>query len=143
MDNRRRPPWLLIIFLGIGLALVIGGFVILRDGGSGVAGTAKVTSCSGSSGRYSAGIHCQGTWQVGGSLVFGNGRIAVGPVEGASRGDVGKTIDVRIHGTDHATKPGLGTPIALWAVGGLCLLPGLAGLWFWWRGRRGRSTLGP
>jgi hypothetical protein len=68
---------------------------------------------------------CTGSWIVGGSLITGNGRVGVGRIEGASSRDVGKEIDVRIHGTDHATVPSLGTSIMLWVLGGLIMLFGL------------------
>jgi hypothetical protein len=46
-------------------------------------------------------------------------------ITNADRGDIGKTIDVRIHGADHATKPNmrisiilalLGVPMAIFGV---------------------------
>jgi hypothetical protein len=64
------------------------------------------------------------------------GHIAVGRIEGADRGDVGKTIDVRIHGTDHASVPGIGTPIMFWVIGGLIAAFGLVVLRSWWRAPR-------
>jgi hypothetical protein len=57
----------------------------------------------------------------------------VGRVEGAGYGDVGKTIAVQVHGTDHATKPSLGTPIVLWALGGAVAALALFALLGWWR----------
>jgi hypothetical protein len=128
MHPRRPSPWLFGVPLVVGLALVFGGLWVLRDQRSGVAGTAKVTSCDGGGGKYSPGVRCQGIWQVGGSLVFEDGQIVSGPVEGAGSGDVGKTIDVRIHGSDHVTVPGLGMPIALWAIGSPIALLSLWGL---------------
>jgi hypothetical protein len=68
---------------------------------------------------------CTGSWIVGGSLISGNGRVGIGSIDGAGSGDVGKEIDVRIHGTDHATVPDLKTPILLWTLGGLIALFGL------------------
>lgn len=106
----RRPPWALVVLLIVGLAVTYGGFSIYGDQHSGVAGTAKVTGCEGRAGKYGNGIHCRGVWTADEDVV-------VGPVEGADRGDVGKTIDVRIHGSDHATVPSLATPIVLGALG--------------------------
>ena len=123
----RRPPWLLLVFLAVGLLLIYGGFSTLGDQRSGTPGQAKVTGCEGGS-RYEPGIHCRGTWTTGGSILEG-GHVAAGRVEGAGYGDIGKTIDVRIHGTDHATVPSLGTPILLWALGAAILLLTLLGIW--------------
>ena len=129
---RRRPPLLLLAVLIFGAAIVVGGVSVYRDQQSGVAGTAKVTECEGGR-KYQPAIRCSGSWTVGGPLLDG-GRVAVGRVEGAGYGDVGKTIDVRIHGTDHATKPSLGTPLVLWGLGGPLVALALWGLVAWWRG---------
>jgi len=128
--------------LGLGALLAWGGYSKYSDQNSGVAGKARVTSCTrGYNTRY---VHkastCTGTWVVGGDLVFGNGHLSVGRIEGADAGDVGKTIDVRIHGTDHATVPGLGTPIMLWALGGVLVVLALFGLWKWVRAGRAVQT---
>ena len=73
----------------------------------------------------------RGHWQVEGNAIIGG----IGPIEGADAGDVGKTIDVRIHGTGHATVLDLKTPIVLWALGGIVVLFGLVVLRGWWRRR--------
>jgi hypothetical protein len=129
---KRRPPWLLVIFLLAGAVLVVGGVSVYRDQRSGSPGTAKVTDCEGGR-KYDPGIRCTGTWRVGGASLLRGGRVVVGRVEGAGYGDVGKTIDVRIHGTDHATKPSLGTPIVLWALGWPIVALALFALVAWWR----------
>jgi hypothetical protein len=129
--TRRRPPLLLLAFLLIGAAVVYGGVSIYRDQRSGTPGKAKVSECTGGR-KYQPAIRCRGTWIEGGSLLDG-GHVVVGSVEGAAFGDVGKTIDVRIHGTDHATKPSLGTPILLWALGWPVVLLSLWGFVAWWR----------
>lgn len=134
-----RPPWLILVFLLVGAAVTYGGFSIYRDQRSGTPGKATVTECEGGRSRYQPGISCRGTWSVGGDAIFGDGELAVGPVEGAGYGDVGKTIDVRIHGTDHATKPALATPIVLWSLGGPICLLSLWGLWRWARARGVRT----
>lgn len=123
----RRPSWLLIAFLAVGLLLVYGGWSTFRDQRSGTPGQARVTSCEGGR-QYDPGIRCRGTWTTGGSLTEG-GRVIVGRVEGAGYGDVGRTIDVRVHGDDHATVPSLGTPITLWALGGPIALLSLWAIW--------------
>ncbi len=134
----RRPPWLILVFLLIGGAVTYGGFSIYSDQRSGTPGKAKVTECEGGS-KYQRGIHCRGTWSVGGEPIFGDGELVVGPVQGAGYGDVGKTIEVRIHGTDHATKPAIATPIVLWSLGGPICLLGLWALWLW--ARRGGAPV--
>lgn len=138
---RRRPPWIILAVLLVGLAVVYGGFSVYADQRSGVAGKAKVTECEGGTGRYDTAIRCRGIWSVGGDPVFGDGQFATGPIEGAERGDVGKTLDVRIHGADHATVPGLATPIVLWALGAAVALLAFAGLWNWWRDGRRAAAL--
>jgi hypothetical protein len=104
---------------------------VYRDQRSGTAGKAKVTECTGGR-KYQPAIRCRGTWIQGGSLLDG-GSVVVGRVEGAAYGDVGKTIDVQIHGTDHATKPSLGTPLVLWGLGLPVIALALWGLVAWWR----------
>ena len=125
---KKRPSKLLlavpiVILLG-GIGLSIGAVLSYNDQHSGTPGTAKVTSCSGRTGRYSSGIHCTGTWVAGGSLLEG-GQVVIGNVTNADRGDVGKTIDVRIHGTDHATKPNMRVSIILALLGAPMALFGL------------------
>lgn len=117
----RKVPWFVLVILAIGLGVVYGGYTVYADAHSGTPGKAKVTGCEGGS-KYQPGVHCRGSWEAGGDAIFGEGELAVGPVKGAGYGDVGKTIDVRIHGTDHASVPSMGTPIMLWAVGGLITL---------------------
>ena len=123
-----------IVILAFGGLLIYGGFSKYADSHSGTAGKAKVTSCTRAVNTkyYKKAATCTGTWIVGGSLLDG-GHVAVGRIEGADHGDVGKTIDVRIHGTDHASVPGLGTPIMLWFLGGLVAAFGLFVLRNWWR----------
>jgi hypothetical protein len=128
---RRKPPIFLLIVLAVGLLLIYGGYSKYDDQRTGTPGQAKVSGCTGG-GKYQPAIRCQGSWTTGGPLLDG-GHITIGRVEGAGYGDIGKTIDVRIHGTDHATKPSLGTPIMLWAMGGVISLLALVGLGYWWR----------
>ena len=138
----RKFPWAYVVVLAAALGLVYGGFTTFADQRSGTPGTAKVTGCTGGSGKYDTAVRCRGVWTTGGDLVSGNGRVETGPVNGAGHRDVGKTIDVRIH-SDHATKPSLGTPILLWALGGPLALLCLWGLWHWWRKDRGSGVASP
>jgi hypothetical protein len=128
----RRFPLLLVLVLLAGAGLVLGGISVYGDQRSGTAGRAKVDDCEGGH-KYQPGIRCSGTWMVGGASLLRGGRIAVGRIEGAGYGDVGKTIDVRVHGTDHATKPSIGTPILLWAIGSALAALAIWGLVAWWR----------
>lgn len=130
---RRRPPWLVLVILVFGGALIHGAVTTYLDQRSGTPGKARVTRCTGGDGKYDRGVHCTGTWVVGGDLIDGDGRLVVGPVDRAGYRDVGKEIDVRIHGDDHATVPGLGTPIMFAAIGLPILLLGLYSLLSWWR----------
>ena len=111
---RGRFPWLFAVVLLVGLGVVAGGFSVFADQRSGTPGTAKVSECTGGR-KYQPAIRCSGSWVTGGALV------------------AGKTIAVRIHGTDHATKPSLATPLALWGLGGAVAALALAGLIGWWR----------
>lgn len=141
MRRRSLPLWPILVALAIGTVVVYGGFSVFGDQRTGTPGTATVTECQGGHSKYQRGISCRGTWSVGGDAILGDGELVVGSVEGAGYGDVGQTIDVRIHGTDHATKPALATPIVLWSLGGSVLLLGLWGLWRWTRGDRSPATL--
>ena len=129
---RSRFPWLFAIVLLVGLGVVAGGFSVFADQRSGVPGKAKVSECTGGR-KYQPAIRCSGSWVSGGALVAGDRPGGGGGHEGAGDGDLGKTIDVRIHGTDHATKPSLATPLVLWGLGGAVAALALAGLIGWWR----------
>ena len=104
----------MILLAGAGLSF--GAYASYRDQHSGTPGEAKVATCSGHNGRYATGVHCSGTWVSGGSLLAG-GHVAYGPIENATRSDIGHTVDVRIHGSDHATIPRLRISIILALLG--------------------------
>jgi len=106
----------LLIFGG---AMLYGAYSSYHDQRTGIATTAKVSNCTGRGGKYGNGIHCNGTWVVGGPL-FDGGRVVYGPIENVSKGDVGKTVDVHVHG-GRATRTGLGTPILLLVLGVIVL----------------------
>jgi hypothetical protein len=63
---------------------------------------------------------CTGSWHVPGHAIFGG----LGTIDGADSGDVGKTIDVRVHG-ERVTVPDIKNAIVLWVLGGVVLLFGL------------------
>lgn len=105
----------LVILVG-GFGLSLGAVLSYRDQHGGRPGTAKVSSCTGHTGRYATGVVCTGSWWSGGRPVRG-GEVAIGTITNADRGDIGKTIDVRIHGAGHATKANMRTPVVLALLG--------------------------
>jgi hypothetical protein len=105
---------LVLLLAGVGFAF--GAYASYRDQRTGTPGQAKVSSCTGHDGRYAGGVHCTGSWVSGGDLLHG-GQVVIGDVTNADRGDVGKTIDVRIHADGHATKPKLRVSIILALLG--------------------------
>ena len=122
-----RPSKLLlavpiVIILG-GIGMSTGAVLSYEDEHSGEPGTAKVSSCTGHTGRYTTGVHCIGSWVAGGDLPEG-GDVALGTITNADRDDIGKTIDVRIHGADHATKPNTRIALILALIGGPMVLFG-------------------
>jgi hypothetical protein len=98
-----------IVLFGIGMS--VGAVLSYQDSHSGRPAKVKVSDCTGHSGRYTHNLRCTGAWVTGGSLLDG-GHVVIGTIDGANRGDIGKTIDVRIHG-DRATKPTLRVSIIL------------------------------
>jgi hypothetical protein len=130
--NRALLVIALVILLG-GAGLATGAALTYSDQHSGTPGQAKIGDCSGHYGRYDTGVRCTGTWVTGGSLTAG-GKVVIGSVTGADRDDTGKTLDVRIHGSDHATVPDTRTTIILAALGVPMILFGLYMVRVWWRG---------
>ena len=121
--GRRVPLVLVVVMLVGGAGFLFGAYASSRDQRSGTPGVATVSSCSGHDGRYDTGVRCTGSWVTGGTLLDG-GHVVVGYIANADRGDIGKTIDVRIHGDDHATKPKMRVSIVLAAIAGLMLVLG-------------------
>ena len=122
-----------LVLLGIGALLAYGGFSNYADQHSGVAGKAKVTHCTAAhSAKYVHTVaRCTGSWVIGD--ILDGGQVGVGRIEGADPRDEGKTIDVRIHGTDHATVPDLKNAILFWALGAAFLAFGAYVLQYWIR----------
>ena len=124
---RARRPRLrgrLLVLLGVlvfGGLFLFGGFQTYRDQRDGIPTKAKITSCHAGSGKYGGAV-CSGLWTVG-DPVFGKGTFGFGTVDGATRDDLDKSIDVRVHG-DHAIVPGMRLPIILWSLGGLFIVLG-------------------
>jgi hypothetical protein len=106
------------IFFGGGALLLGGAAWSYLDEHSGTAVKAHVTRCVESGSGPGSTLICTGTWSR-------NGRAVTGSVYNARKHDVGKTLDVRLHG-GHASRPQLWVSIAL-AIFGLIIL----GMGFW------------
>jgi len=112
-----------IFFVG-GPLLLAGGVYAWTDEQSGVAGKAHVTRCTKAGSGKGSSVHCDATWIY-------NDKPANGWVQNAKYNYAGKTIDVRIHGTDHVTVATYWVPIGLLIMGlfvtvmGFVLLRGL------------------
>ena len=130
--------FVLVVLLALTAGVLGGGIFLLVQRETGTRAQAHVTSCTSSGSAKYRKVHCQGSWTVGGSLLDG-GHVVVGTVDGADKGDVGRTIDVTVRG-DTAYSRSLLLPIVLVALG---LLP-LAGLVLVTRGlfRRPATTQG-
>jgi len=110
--KKNRLLGLSIPMLLIGLGFLAGAYFSYIEQNTGPEAMATVSSCSGSYGRYSSGVVCQGTWVVGGALVGGNGHVVTGEVQDADDSDAGHTISVHLHGdTAYPTKDSLRVPI--------------------------------
>lgn len=125
----------------IGMGFLAAAYFSYVDQNTGPKVMAKVSSCSGSYGRYSSGVHCQATWIVGGALVGGSGHVVVGDLEDADYSDVGHTISVHLHGdTAYPTKDSLRVPIIFLVFALPALYIGVRALVFGapqsWRARR-------
>jgi hypothetical protein len=129
----------------IGLGFLTGAYFSYSDQNTGPETTAQISSCSGSNGRFSSGVVCQGTWVAGGALVGGNGHVIVGDVADADDSDAGHTISVHLHGdTAYPTKDSLRVPIIFLVLGLPALLLGARALIFgappsWTPGRAARQ----
>jgi hypothetical protein len=107
----------LVVFVIIGLGFVAGGAYQIYKQKTGTPARATVSRCD--TGRRSN--VCRGSWTTG-SLLAG-GRVTLGIVEGASSGDVGKTLDVRVDG-ERAYVPSLRVPIIFFVLGAAFLIGG-------------------
>jgi hypothetical protein len=128
----RRVVYGLIAFFVVGGLLLLGGAAwSYLDEHSGKAAHATVTRCvSGGSGKGRT-LYCTGTWEV-------DGRTVKGAVYNGRRGDVGKSLSVRLHG-GHASRPQVGVSIAL-AIFGLLILAMCGWLVVLWRRRGAQPT---
>ncbi|HEX3823446.1 MAG TPA: hypothetical protein VHV79_03145 [Mycobacteriales bacterium] len=127
--------WAIAIVMTLGgLGLVAGGAVRLHQGESGLKAVATVSECHAVSNGKTTSEECSGAWIQGGSLL-GNGHVVLGTIDGASSGDVGKNLHVRIHGGT-AYTPSLRLSIVLFVLGGLIAL---FGVYFCWAVATGRA----
>lgn len=111
---RKQTPALLVAFFFVGgLGFIAAATWSYLDEHSGPAAQAKVTRCVESGTGKGSNLFCDGTWTV-------DGRTVSGSVFNGRKGDVGKTISVRLHG-NHASKPMLWISIALAVMGLLTL----------------------
>lgn len=117
-----------------GLGFGAGGEWRLHQGESGTKAVATVSECHHVSGQHGGSTACTGTWISGGSLLNG-GHVVLGTIDGAGKGDVGKDINVRVHGGTAYTRE-LRVPIILFCIGGLFLI--FAG-WLAWAMKTGRA----
>jgi hypothetical protein len=108
--------FVLLLFLGPGVAMVVAGGSQYSTKTKGEKATARITECATTGFSKSRTVRCSGSWVVGGRLVGGGGHVVLGTVEGAGHDDVGKTIDVRLDG-DKASTTSLATPIFLVCFG--------------------------
>ena len=119
-----KSAWILVtgiaVVVLVGLGLVGGGVFLIVQRETGERVKATVTSCTGS-GKYES---CDGSWIAGGSLVGGNGHVVLGTIDGATRSDIGKTLDVTVDG-DRAYTRSLRTPIILLVLGTLVAAGGI------------------
>ena len=139
--KKNRLLGLSIPMLLIGVGFLAGAYFSYVDQNTGPEVTATVSDCSGSYGRYSSGVVCQGTWIVGGALVGGNGHVVVGEVLDANDSDAGHRISVHLHGdTAYPTKDSLRVPIIFLVFGLPAAYIGVRALVFGapqsWTGRR-------
>jgi hypothetical protein len=115
----------LAVFLVAELVMIGAGVFLLVQRETGTRVKATVTGCVQTGAGRTETTDCTGTWVVGGALVGGDGRIVVGEVAGATKSDVGKTIDVTLRG-DTAYTRSLKLPLLLIGLG--LVVPVLAGV---------------
>jgi hypothetical protein len=109
-----------VVVLG-GLGFIYGGITGIRHREHGRKTTASVLECHDTGGKYSSSV-CTGTWATGN--LAGSGRVVTGTIDGASQGDEGKSLAVRVSG-DHAFTPSLRSSVVIVALGVLMALGGL------------------
>lgn len=108
MDRRRVTSVVFLIVLG--LAAIGAGVYQIWQQRTGPEAKATVRSCE----RARRSVTCRGSWTTG-SLLAG-GSVKLGIIEGAGSDDVGKTVDVRLHG-ERAYMPALRLPIIFFVLG--------------------------
>jgi hypothetical protein len=120
------PLVVLVAVMSIGF--LGGGVFMLIVQRTGERTTATVTDCVHRRvGKSSVTDYCTGTWVKGGSLLDG-GHVVIGTIDGASRSDVGKKIDVRLSG-GRAYTTSLRLPVILLVIGLLFAVFGGREIW--------------
>ena len=93
----RMRLWAMILSVICGGLVAAAGVYLVHMQNTGQRAQVKVDDCEVSgSGRYRT-VHCTSATVVGGSLLD-NGHVVILTVDGADTEDVGKTVDVSIHG---------------------------------------------
>jgi hypothetical protein len=127
----------LVCLILAGLGFGAGGEWRLQQGENGTKVVATVSECHHVTGTHGGSTVCTGSWVSGGSLLNG-GHVVLGTIDGAGSGDVGKDINVRLHGGTAYTRE-LRVPIILFCIGGLFLV---FAVWLAW-GMHTGSAYGP
>ena len=131
--KKRVVYGLIAFFLVAAVGFLVGAGFAWSDEQSGEKGSAHVYHCADSRLMNRADVHCEATWIY-------KGRPANGWVQNAKMNYAGKTISVRIHGTDHVTVATYWVPIGLAVMG---LLVGAMGVWLIFIWRRRMATAAP
>jgi len=138
---KRRAYLAPVVVLVAGLAFLAGGIFELVVQETGRPARATIVDCEDVAGKY-GGSTCRGTWVAGGSLLEG-GHVVIGTVDGATRSDLGHSIDVRLSG-GRAYTTSLRVPIILLALGACSLVGGVfAARGLLRKARRARAESGP
>jgi sulfite exporter TauE/SafE len=130
--NGRMLAVVALVLLG-GLGMVGGGVFLVVVQETGTPAMARITECHDGPGRYGTDV-CRGMWVAGGSLLEG-GRVVTGTVDGADKGDVGRSLEVRLSG-DRAYVKSLRVAIILIVLGLALTAVGARLAWMAVRGGR-------
>lgn len=109
-------PYVLVLAAAVlTVGLLVPGVYLLMLQSTGVRTQATVSDCETTgSGRYQT-TNCTGSWVLGGELLEG-GHLVLGTIQGADESNVGKKVDVTIHG-DEAYLRDLRLPLLLVGLG--------------------------
>ena len=116
MKGRLATSVIFLVVLGLGA--IGAGVYQLQQQRTGTPAKATVRSCE----QSRRSLVCRGSWTTG-SLLAG-GQVVLGIVENATKADIGKTVDVRLHG-ERAYLPSLRLPIIFFVLGAAFLIGGI------------------